>query len=135
MTSFSSVRPGHRAPRALAVLVVVLAVTMVALAGRAATEARADHTAGHCDTYAWHPSDPSYACEWWNDHLRWCDRQVDGHRVRAWYQGQWASEPTYTAWAPSGGCYEIGTNYGSGLIVKYRVCVEAEGCSAWRKPY
>lgn len=107
--------------------------------------AQAEHQYGHCDTAIHHPSDPdafgsgypnSYACEWWNRYIRVCDRHVDGHRVRAHFHGQFSRDSiSFTGWAPSQGCITQGTAYGPGNIVDYRVCVEYEGCSAWRKPY
>ncbi len=68
-----------------------------------------------------------------NNMIRACDNQVDGHRVRAWYYqiNQTYGEPTYSAWAPSGGCSEYqGTSWGQPMR-EFRVCVEEEGCSAW----
>ena len=68
-----------------------------------------------------------------NNRIRACDNQVDGHRARAWFYSntQNPAEPTLTPWAPSGGCTEyMGTGWGS-PIVEFRICVEAEGCSAW----
>jgi hypothetical protein len=71
---------------------------------------------------------PSY-----NNRIHACDRDVDGHRVRAWYYTsiQYPDEPTYSAWAPSGGCSDWqGSSWGL-PIARFRVCVEAEGCSGW----
>jgi hypothetical protein len=107
--------------------------------------AEADHKWGHCDTVIHHPSDPdrlgsgrpnSYACEWWNNWIKVCDRHVDGNRVRAWVEGQFApGRPRPTGWAPSRSCHAEGTSYGTGNIIRYRVCVEDQGCSRWRRPY
>jgi hypothetical protein len=129
-------------------LFITTAVTMVAAAAVMLAPAQANHEMGHCDTAVHHPSDPdafgsgapnSYACEWWNRWIRVCDRHVDGHRVRAWYNGNLdrpgVDGPWATGWAPSGGCLTSGTSYGAGVITRYRVCVEAEGCSAWRGPH
>jgi hypothetical protein len=68
-----------------------------------------------------------------NNFIRACDTQVDGHRARAWFYSntQNPAEPTFTPFAPSGGCTEyMGTGWGS-PIVEFRICVEYEGCSAW----
>jgi hypothetical protein len=70
-----------------------------------------------------------------NNRIRACDTQLDGHRARAWFyvNTQNPSEPTFTPFAPSGGCTEyMGGSWGS-PIVEFRICVEAEGCSAWVK--
>ena len=80
-----------------------------------------------------HPTDPSYVCVWNHHWMTICDANVDGHRVRAWYIGQWAdNEPSWTAWAPSGGCVSHGTGNAQ-TIFKIRVCVEEEGCGAWKE--
>jgi hypothetical protein len=68
-----------------------------------------------------------------NNMIHACDRDVDGHRVRAWYAHnlQNPGEYTYSAWAPSGGCSEYqGSSWGL-PIAMFRVCVEGEGCSDW----
>jgi hypothetical protein len=70
-----------------------------------------------------------------NNRIRACDTQVDGHRARAWFYSntQNPAEPTLTPFAPSGGCPDyMGTGWGS-PIVEFRICVEAEGCSAWTR--
>ena len=106
-----------------------------------------------CEHTIHHPSDPdrfgsgkpnSYGCEYWDTVVRACDRDKDGHRVKTeWvgaldYPGHWFppeggdDHPWATDWAPSGGCTEAGT-YASGALIKIRVCVEKEGCSAWRR--
>jgi hypothetical protein len=121
-----------RSPMRKFVLLVALGLVAAALSVPAA---KADHQHGHCGSYSYHPSDPSYACQWWSRYIRACDRQVDGHQVRAWWEGSFAPGQYWqTAWAPSGGCVQQGTQYGSGNILRYRICVEAEGCSAWRRP-
>ena len=69
----------------------------------------------------------------YNNMIRACDTQVDGHRVRAWYYhtSQNPGEPTLTPFAPSGGCTQFqGTSWGL-PIGEFRICVEYEGCSAW----
>ena len=69
----------------------------------------------------------------YNNMIRACDTQVDGHRVRAWYYNNLSAPdaPTYSAWAPSGGCSQYqGTAWGL-PITRFRVCVEVEGCSDW----
>jgi len=101
----------------------------------------ASSSGGFCDTALHHPSDPdafgsgapnSYACVRNKHWIRVCDRHVDGNRVRAWFNsnidrpavdGPWA-----TQWAPSQGC--VTHNVGlKGNIMRYRVCVENQGCS------
>lgn len=97
---------------------------------------------GYCETSIHHPSDPdafgsgspnSYACEKWNYRVRACDRHVDGHQVWAGYEMEFAPGFYWTtAAAPSGGCVTQGA---AGNILRYRVCVTNEGCSAFRRPY
>ena len=107
-----------------------------------------------CEHTIHHPSDPdrfgsgkpnSYGCEYWDTVVRACDRDKDGHRVKTewvggldgahhpWFPPEGGDDhPWATDWAPSGGCTEAGT-YASGALIKIRVCVEKEGCSAWRR--
>ena len=69
----------------------------------------------------------------YNNMIRACDTQVDGHRARAWFYNnlQNPGEPTLTPFAPSGGCTEyMGSSWGL-PITEFRICVEDEGCSAW----
>jgi hypothetical protein len=98
-----------------------------------------------CEHTIHHPSDPdafgsgkpnSFGCEYWNNWIKVCDRHVDGHRVRVEWLGDLdrpgVDGPWSTDWAPSQGCLDqsIGA---SGIVIKFRVCVENEGCSAWRR--
>jgi hypothetical protein len=106
-----------------------------------------------CEHTIHHKTDPdafgsgrpnSYGCEYWDTHVRACDRDKDGHRVKTeWVgaldqAGHWfppeggEDHPWSTDWAPSGGCTEAGT-FASGALIKIRVCVEQEKCSAWRR--
>jgi len=80
-----------------------------------------------------HPSDPSYAELKDDVWVRACDRDVHGHRVRAWYftAMQDPDGPTETNWAPSGGCTEFrGTSWGQ-PAARMRICVEGEGCGPY----
>ena len=107
-----------------------------------------------CEHTVHHPRDPdafgsgkpnSYGCEYWNNWVRACDRDVDGHRVMVqWvgpldYPGHWFppeggdDHPWGTGWAPSRGCIDDGSPASSGGVLKLRVCVEKEGCSPWRR--
>jgi hypothetical protein len=105
----------------------------------------AQHSPSHCDTKVHHRSDPdtfgsgrpnTLACEWNNHWIAACDRHVDGHRVRAWFVGSFTQQyGAYPAgWAPSRSCHSQGIAYAHGNILRYRVCVEEEGCSPWREP-
>jgi hypothetical protein len=102
-----------------------------------------------CEHTIHHPSDPdafgsgkpnSYGCEYWNNYVKACDRHVDGHRVRVEWVGNLDQAYLYfppdgpwsTDWAPSQGCVDQSIG-GSGIVIKFRVCVEHEGCSAWRR--
>ena len=131
-----------RALRRIAVL-AVLAAAAAALVASLPASAETD-TPGVCDEVVRHPTDPNsnpanntYACEWGSHHIRVCDRHVDGHRARAWFIGQFnPARQTATGWAPSQGCHTQGTAYGSGLILRFKVCVEYEQpvCSGWKEP-
>jgi hypothetical protein len=102
-----------------------------------------------CEHAIHHKSDPdpfgsgkpnTYGCEYWDTQVRACDRDVDGHRVRLDWVGSldgayfWFPPEPYwsTDWAPSRGCVDQGIG-ASGTVIKFRVCVEHEGCSAWRR--
>jgi len=65
-------------------------------------------------------------------YIQVCDNQVDGHRVRGHYTQFQSPTIRTTAWAPSRGC----TDYAGGVwgftIQKFRVCIEYEGCTAWK---
>lgn len=106
-----------------------------------------------CEHTIHHKTDPdpfgsgkpnTYGCEYWNNFVRACDRDVDGHRVKVeWvgnldYAGHWfppeggEDHPWGTDWAPSRGCVDQGIG-GSGIVMKFRVCVEQEKCTPWRR--
>jgi hypothetical protein len=84
--------------------------------------------------YVLHPSDPSYGYVRPNlTHLYACDIHIDGHRVRLHYLNQATTNPEnyrVTDWAPSQGCAAPDRSWV--LITYVRVCVENEGCSAWK---
>jgi len=69
------------------------------------------------------------------DRFWWCDTAVDGNKVRARYVLEDLSEPgvAHTAWAPSKGCISVGYPT-AGLVQKWQVCTENEGCSDWFYP-
>jgi hypothetical protein len=68
----------------------------------------------------------------YNNLIHACDIRVDGHRVRAWYYHTLGDDaPTYTAWAPSGGCSDYQGTAWAQPITRFRVCVEDVGCSEW----
>jgi hypothetical protein len=68
-----------------------------------------------------------------NTYIRACDTRVDGHRVRVWYYTttQNPSEPTFTPFAPSGGCTAYVPGSWGSPIAAFQVCVEAVGCSGY----
>jgi hypothetical protein len=84
--------------------------------------------------YVVHPTDGSYGYVRADlQHLYACDIRVDGHKVRLHYLNQaHNTDDDYqvTNWAPSQGCAAPQISWY--LIRKVRVCVEAEGCSAWK---
>src|SRR6185295_19816114 len=67
----------------------------------------------------------------YNQFIRACDTRVDGHRVRVWFYAnvQNPSEPTFTPFAPSGGCTDWSSAVYGSPIAAFKVCVEAVGCS------
>jgi hypothetical protein len=123
---------------------LLLVAAIVAVGGFAATSVLTSapekaQAAPTCKFKVTHPREASYACAsgpagWY----RACDKDKDGHRVRAWID---TVEPTpgngpdrMSGWAPSGGCSEWeAVNYGGIFILRIKVCVEKEGCSAWKK--
>ena len=68
-----------------------------------------------------------------NNWIRACDTRVDGHRVRVWYytNTQNPAEPTFTPFAPSGGCTQYVPGSWGSPIAAFQVCVEAVGCSGY----
>jgi hypothetical protein len=84
--------------------------------------------------YVVHPTDGSYGYVRADlQTLYACDIRVDGHRVRLHYTNQAIQNPDnyqVTAWAPSQGCATPQKSWF--LIRAVRVCVEQEGCSAWK---
>jgi hypothetical protein len=80
------------------------------------------------DYCAWHGEDVGCTKE---DHraLDSCDREPDGHRVRAWYWGSAGQSPG--AWDLNGadpGCDRVWTLYWAQAV---RACEEVVGCSDW----
>ncbi|CAA9240884.1 MAG: hypothetical protein AVDCRST_MAG41-1404 [uncultured Corynebacteriales bacterium] len=60
-----------------------------------------------------------------------CDTAVDGNRVRAHlYRND--GQVFYTGWAPSQSCTTEGHPTS---ILRFRVCAENNGCSAWHDRY
>jgi hypothetical protein len=116
--------------RTIRLLIALGALGIVALAAAAPSVARSGCVG--------HPRDASVACVR-NDHwIDVCDRDRDGHRVRAWYfhQGRPFHEPNITGWDENGarrGCHREGSTWGLN-ITRFRVCVEHEGCSRWARP-
>lgn len=99
-------------------------MTGTAACALAAPSAALGHT-----QYSTHP-EGSYVQVDGHSWMKACDRDVDGHRVRGWYDHWWAPGSYYqTAWAPSQGCTEP---IGIGQLRSFRVCVEDEGCTAWK---
>lgn len=81
---------------------------------------------------AGHPSDPSVAQADTQIGIRACDRQVDGHSVRAWSRLSTSdSGSPVTGFAPSGGC----TGWTPQNATQMRICVEAEGCGPWTRSF
>lgn len=80
--------------------------------------------------YATHPSDSSWGYVRPNNATYWaCDGHVDGHRARLHYWTRHNFHHVYySAWAPSQGCTEPATTTLQAPIVKFRICVEEEGC-------
>jgi hypothetical protein len=85
--------------------------------------------------YVVHPSDPSYGYVRPSDQQTYwaCDLHVDGHRARLHFRNEFMSPGNYLTsyWAPSQGCTAPARSWG--WIVEFRICVENEGCSAWKR--
>ncbi|WP_437841765.1 hypothetical protein [Sorangium sp. So ce1153] len=63
----------------------------------------------------------------------WCDNQVDGNRVRVWYELRNKPGLVKTVWAPSNGCWFVGYPRIQNMK-RFEVCTEREGCSGWANP-
>jgi hypothetical protein len=110
--------------RTLKALLVGAAFMVVSAVGASAAQA---------DAYSYHPSDPSYARMTGTGYLQACDLDVDGHRARAQYTPRYAPGSVYyTDWAPSQGCTPLARFFNGAGYYQFRICVEAEGCDAWR---
>lgn len=122
---------------------LLLATAFVAVGGFAAAATltsapqKAQAAPNPCNYIVYHPSDSSWACADSPGGAYWaCDYDVDGHRVRAHIDTSFGPEEVdrTSAWAPSQGCAQPeGVAYGGGHIIKFRVCTEGEGCSAWKR--
>ncbi len=122
---------------------LLLATAFVAVGGFAATATltsapeKAHAAPRPCNYIVYHPSDSAWACADSPGGFYWaCDYDTDGHRVRAHIDTSFGPEEVdrTSAWAPSQGCAEPeGVAYGGGHIIKFRVCTEGEGCSAWKR--
>ncbi len=60
-----------------------------------------------------------------------CDREEDGHRVRAWYELV-NGRVEYGEWDPNGAKPGCGHAYPYGAVDGIRICEEVVGCSPWR---
>jgi hypothetical protein len=82
----------------------------------------------------YHPTDPSIGVVRDHHWYKACDRQVDGHRVRLHYS-TWANTGLilYSAWSPSQSCTQEASTTLGVTMYQFRICVEAEGCSAWKR--
>jgi hypothetical protein len=71
---------------------------------------------------------------YYHDRVDSCDREADGHYVRAWYQ----TTPGYSyygAWDSNGsqsGCDSVWVTVHPDGAAGVRICEEVAGCSAWR---
>jgi hypothetical protein len=109
-------------------LILLLAVALVSVVAFAATPSQA--AAKTCTT---HPGG-AYACVLYGHLIQVCDTQVDGHRARGWFNTWVDGQLNWiTPWAPTRGC----TSYegvAGGQMSRFRVCIEYEGCTAWKSP-
>jgi hypothetical protein len=112
----------------------LLAIAAVAIAAQAASPAPAQ--AHGCQFSATIHVGGGTGCTFYSGAwTKVCDTQKDGHGVRIQYTLRW---PSYqypvkrTGWAPSGGCHEEGAR-ATGAIAYFRVCIEEEGCTAWKQ--
>jgi hypothetical protein len=62
-----------------------------------------------------------------------CDRESDGHKVRGHFTTP-LSDPSYYhgSWDPNGANPDCAHDWPATGIVRFRVCEEVEGCSAWK---
>jgi hypothetical protein len=75
---------------------------------------------------------------YYHRNLDWCDRELDGNRVRAWYSyshaGGGGVRPT--DWDPNGsdsGCgHENPLHCGTCSMINWQLCEENAGCTNWK---
>jgi hypothetical protein len=104
---------------------IVLCLTIAASLA-AAGSVNASHK--YC---AWHGDDVGCA-EIGNRTVTSCDREADGHRVRAWYIDNRNFEEHAGAWDLNGsqsGCDSVGVQPSPAQAVFVRACEEVVGCS------
>lgn len=80
---------------------------------------------------AWHGDDVGCA-EIGNHEVTTCDREADGHMVRAWYTDNTHFEDHAGAWDRNGslsGCDSV--EFFQYVAVAVRACEEVVGCSNW----
>jgi hypothetical protein len=121
--------------RRLGLAGLLLAIAAIAMATQAAAPAAAE--AHSCQYAATIHVGGATGCTFYNGGwIKVCDTQKDGHRARIQYT---TTFPSYqypvkkTGWAPSGGCHEQGTGGDPGPVADFRVCIEREGCTAWKQ--
>lgn len=73
--------------------------------------------------------------QWTNDTITYCDKRVDGNRVRLQLL-QYDGSVSYSGWAPSLNNSPDGCNYERGRTgYQFRVCAENVGCTSWHNRY
>jgi hypothetical protein len=89
-----------------------------------------------------HPSDPSWGTMCEGKYVAVCDNDQDGHKTYVDYFPNWSyqTKPSYTGYDSYGRTdgkfchHETLSDAQFQGVERFRVCVQTEGCSAWRHP-
>ena len=101
---------------------------LMCLIGALALASQASASHKYC---AWHGDDVGCA-EIGNHEVTSCDRETDGHSVRAWYTDNAHFEDHAGAWDSNGsqpGCDSV--QFFQYVALAVRACEEVVGCSNW----
>jgi hypothetical protein len=111
----------------------------LALAAMLAIGSQDSRATGLCLTQH-HPRDPSWATACDKSKFAVCDADQDGHKTYVDYYPMWSTQPKpsmtqYDSYGTTNGqyCWHERPSDAQGLgIQRFRVCVQYEGCSAWK---
>jgi hypothetical protein len=122
----------HRVGLLLALLALTLVASLVIASQKS-------HATDLCLTQH-HPRDPSWATVCERSKIAVCDADKDGHKTYVDYFPMWSTQvipsmTQYDSYGTTGGqfCWHERPSDAQGLgMNRFRVCVQYEGCSAWK---